>query len=167
MVELNYKIEEKNDIYFSSLANDINNISEGLENSIEQRIKSERMKSELITNVSHDLKTPLTSIINYVELIKKEEDLQPEYLKDYVKVLDNKSKRLKVLIEDLFEASKASTGNIELELVRLDLKQLLQQSIGELEDKLEEANLGLRVNLTEESTYVLADGRRLYRVLKI
>lgn len=165
--ELNYKIEEKNDIYFSSLANDINNISEGLENSIEQRIKSERMKSELITNVSHDLKTPLTSIINYVELIKKEEDLQPEYLKDYVKVLDNKSKRLKVLIEDLFEASKASTGNIELELVRLDLKQLLQQSIGELEDKLEEANLGLRVNLTEESTYVLADGRRLYRVLKI
>ena len=100
-------------------------------------------------------------------MIKKEEDLQPEYLKDYVKVLDNKSKRLKVLIEDLFEASKASTGNIELELVRLDLKQLLQQSIGELEDKLEEANLGLRVNLTEESTYVLADGRRLYRVLKI
>ena len=164
--EINYKIEEKNDIYFSSIANDINNISQGLENSIEQRIKSERMKSELITNVSHDLKTPLTSIINYVELIKKEENIQPEYLKDYVQVLDKKSKRLKILIEDLFEASKASTGNIELELVRLDLKQLLQQSIGELEDKLEEANLSLRVNLTEEDTYVLADGRRLYRVFE-
>ena len=164
--EINYKIEEKNDIYFSSLANDINNISQGLENSIEQRIKSERMKSELITNVSHDLKTPLTSIINYVELIKKEENIQPEYLKDYVQVLDKKSKRLKISIEDLFEASKASTGNIELELVRLDLKQLLQQSIGELEDKLEEANLSLRVNLTEEDTYVLADGRRLYRVFE-
>ena len=164
--EINYKIEEKNDIYFSSLANDINNISQGLENSIEQRIKSERMKSELITNESHDLKTPLTSIINYVELIKKEENIQPEYLKDYVQVLDKKSKRLKILIEDLFEASKASTGNIELELVRLDLKQLLQQSIGELEDKLEEANLSLRVNLTEEDTYVLADGRRLYRVFE-
>ena len=164
--EINYKIEEKNDIYFSSLANDINNISQGLENSIEQRIKSERMKSELITNVSHDLKTPLTSIINYVELIKKEENIQPEYLKDYVQVIDKKSKRLKILIEDLFEASKASTGNIELELVRLDLKQLLQQSIGELEDKLEEANLSLRVNLTEEDTYVLADGRRLYRVFE-
>ena len=164
--EINYKIEEKNDIYFSSLANDINNISQGLENSIEQRIKSERMKSELITNLSHDLKTPLTSIINYVELIKKEENIQPEYLKDYVQVLDKKSKRLKILIEDLFEASKASTGNIELELVRLDLKQLLQQSIGELEDKLEEANLSLRVNLTEEDTYVLADGRRLYRVFE-
>ena len=164
--EINYKIEEKNDIYFSSLANDINNISQGLENSIEQRIKSERMKSELITNVSHDLKTPLTSIINYVELIKKEENIQPEYLKDYVQVLDKKSKRLKISIEDLFEASKASTGNIELELVRLDLKQLLQQSIGELEDKLEEVNLSLRVNLTEEDTYVLADGRRLYRVFE-
>ena len=164
--EINYKIEEKNDIYFSSLANDINNISQGLENSIEQRIKSERMKSARITNVSHDLKTPLTSIINYVELIKKEENIQPEYLKDYVQVLDKKSKRLKILIEDLFEASKASTGNIELELVRLDLKQLLQQSIGELEDKLEEANLSLRVNLTEEDTYVLADGRRLYRVFE-
>ena len=164
--ELNYKIEEKNDIYFSSLANDINNISQGLENSIEQRIKSERMKSELITNVSHDLKTPLTSIINYIELIKKEEDLSPAYLKDYVKVLDNKSKRLKVLIEDLFEASKASTGNIELDLVKLDLKQLLQQSIGELEDKLEEAKLSLRVNMTDEDTYVLADGRRLYRVFE-
>ena len=164
--EINYKIEEKNDIYFSSLANDINNISQGLENSIEQRIKSERMKSDLITNVSHDLKTPLTSIINYVELIKKEENIQPEYLKDYVQVLDKKSKRLKISIEDLFEASKASTGNIELELVRLDLKQLLQQSIGELEDKLEEANLSLRVNLTEEDTYVLADGRRLYRVFE-
>ena len=144
----------------------IDDIAGGLSNAIAQNMKSERLKTELITNVSHDLKTPLTSIINYVELIKKEEDLQPEYLKDYVKVLDNKSKRLKVLIEDLFEASKASTGNIELELVRLDLKQLLQQSIGELEDKLEEANLGLRVNLTEESTYVLADGRRLYRVFE-
>ncbi len=164
--ELNYKIEEKDDIYFGALANDINNISEGLENSIEQRIKSERMKSELITNVSHDLKTPLTSIINYVELIKKEENLSPEYLKDYVKVLDNKSKRLKVLIEDLFEASKASTGNIELDLVKLDLKQLLQQSIGELEDKLEESNLSLRINLTEGDAHVLADGRRMYRVFE-
>ncbi|MGM9534925.1 MAG: sensor histidine kinase, partial [Intestinibacter sp.] len=121
---------------------------------------------ELITNVSHDLKTPLTSIINYVELIKKEENISPDYLKDYVNVLDKKSKRLKVLIEDLFEASKASTGNIELELVKLDLKQLLRQSIGELEDKLEAAKLSLRVNLTEEDTFVLADGRRMYRVFE-
>ncbi|MDY4574362.1 MAG: sensor histidine kinase [Intestinibacter sp.] len=164
--QVDYKIEEKDDLYFKSLANDVNNIGEGLENSIEGRIKSERMKSELITNVSHDLKTPLTSIINYVELIKKEENISPDYLKDYVNVLDKKSKRLKVLIEDLFEASKASTGNIELELVKLDLKQLIRQSIGELEDKLEDAKLSLRVNLTEEDTFVLADGRRMYRVFE-
>lgn len=164
--QVDYKIEEKDDLYFKSLANDVNNIGEGLENSIEGRIKSERMKSELITNVSHDLKTPLTSIINYVELIKKEENISPDYLKDYVNVLDKKSKRLKVLIEDLFEASKASTGNIELELVKLDLKQLLRQSIGELEDKLEAAKLNLRINLTEEDTFVLADGRRMYRVFE-
>lgn len=164
--QLDYKIDAKNDIYFGSLADNINNISQGLENSIEEKIKSERMKSELITNVSHDLKTPLTSIINYVTLIQKEQNIEPEYLKDYIKVLDKKSKRLKILIEDLFEASKASTGNIDLELVRLDLKQLLQQSIGELEDKLENAKLSLRVNLTDESTYVLADGRRLFRVFE-
>ncbi|MDY4735833.1 sensor histidine kinase, partial [Terrisporobacter sp.] len=164
--ELNYKIEEKNDIYFSSLANDINNISEGLENSIEQRIKSERMKSELITNVSHDLKTPLTSIINYIELIKKEENITPEYLKDYVNVLDLKSKRLKVLIEDLFEASKASSGNIELNMEKIDIIQLLRQSIGELEEKLSEANLDLKINVPEDKVYVRADGRRLYRVLE-
>ena len=163
---VDYMIEEKDDLYFKTLANDINNIGQGLENSIEERIKSERMKSELITNVSHDLKTPLTSIINYVELIKKEENISPDYLKDYVNVLDKKSKRLKVLIEDLFEASKASTGNIELELVKLDLKQLLRQSIGELEDKLEAAKLTLRINLTEEDTFVLADGRRMYRVFE-
>ena len=124
------------------------------------------MKSELITNVSHDLKTPLTSIINYVELIKKEEDLQPEYLKDYVRVLDNKSKRLKVLIEDLFEASKASSGNIALNMEKIDLTQLMRQSIGEMEEKLSEANLDLKINVPEEKIYIRADGRRLYRVME-
>ena len=124
------------------------------------------MKSELITNVSHDLKTPLTSIINYVELIKKEEDISPEYLKDYVNVLDSKSKRLKILIEDLFEASKASSGNIELNMEKIDLTQLLRQSIGEMEEKLSEAKLNLKINVPEEKTYIRADGRRLYRVLE-
>ena len=124
------------------------------------------MKSELITNVSHDLKTPLTSIINYIELIKKEENITPEYLKDYVNVLDSKSKRLKVLIEDLFEASKASSGNIELNMEKIDIIQLLRQSIGELEEKLSEANLDLKINVPEDKVYVRADGRRLYRVLE-
>ena len=151
---------------FTTLAENINNIRDGLDKAIDNQLKSERMKSELITNVSHDLKTPLTSIINYVELIKKEEDISPEYLKDYINVLDSKSKRLKILIEDLFEASKASSGNIELNMERIDITQLLRQSIGEMEEKLSEANLDLKVNVPDEKVYIRADGRRLYRVLE-
>ncbi|MEF9991928.1 MAG: sensor histidine kinase [Romboutsia sp.] len=164
--ELGYKIKIKDQDNFTTLAENINNIGEGLENSIDSQLKSERMKSELITNVSHDLKTPLTSIINYVELIKKEENIEPEYLRDYVNVLDTKSNRLKSLIEDLFEASKASSGNVELNMETIDLKQLLRQAIGEFEEKLIELNLDIRLNLTEEDTHIKADGRRLYRVLE-
>ncbi|MDU2592300.1 MAG: sensor histidine kinase, partial [Paeniclostridium sordellii] len=149
-----------------TFAQDINNLSEGLESAIDEKFKSKRMKAELITNVSHDLKTPLTSIINYVDLIKKEENIQPEYLKDYINVLDNKSKRLKVLIEDLFEASKASSGNIELNIEKLDLNQLLRQSIGENEEKLTNSNLNLKVNLLKEPVYINCDGKRMYRVFE-
>ncbi|HSQ89409.1 sensor histidine kinase, partial [Romboutsia sp.] len=164
--ELNYKIDVNGYDNFTVLAQNINNIGEGLEKSIDSQLRSERMKSELITNVSHDLKTPLTSIINYVELIKKEDNIQPGHIKDYVKVLDSKSKRLKVLIEDLFEASKASSGNIELNMENIDIKQLLRQSIGEMEEKLARANLDLKLNIPEDKIYINADGRRMYRVFE-
>ena len=124
------------------------------------------MKAELITNVSHDLKTPLTSIINYIELIKKEKNIEPDYINDYIKVLDSKSKRLKVLIEDLFEASKASSGNLEINMDKIELRQLLRQSIGEMEEKILESNLDIRLNLPEDKVYIYADGRRMYRVLE-
>ena len=137
--DIHHKLKLIGEDNFTTLADNINNIRDGLDKAIDNQLKSERMKSELITNVSHDLKTPLTSIINYVELIKKEEDISPEYLKDYVNVLDSKSKRLKILIEDLFEASKASSGNIELNMEKIDLTQLLRQSIGEMEEKLSSA----------------------------
>ena len=163
---INHKIEVKGNDRLATFAQDINNLSEGLENAIDEKFKSERMKAELITNVSHDLKTPLTSIINYVDLIKKEESIEPEYLKDYINVLDNKSKRLKVLIEDLFEASKASSGNIELNIEKLDLNQLLRQSIGENEEKLTNSNLNLKVNLLKEPVYINCDGKRMYRVFE-
>ena len=163
--EINYKIEEKNDIYFSSLANDINNISQGLENSIEQRIKSERMKSELITNVSHDLKTPLTSIINYIDLLKREQ-VEPESARDYIAVLDSKSQRLKALIEDLFEASKAASGEMELHLAKIDIVQLLRQTLGEFDEKLAESLLEIRTSFPDEKVYVNGDGRRLFRVFE-
>ena len=164
--DIHHKLQLIGEDNFTTLADDINNIRDGLDKAIDSQLKSERMKSELITNVSHDLKTPLTSIINYVELIKKEENISPEYLKDYVNVLDSKSKRLKVLIEDLFEASKASSGNIELNMEKIDFTQLLRQAIGELEEKLSETNLNLKINVPEEKVYIKADGRRMYRVLE-
>ncbi|MCH1965254.1 HAMP domain-containing sensor histidine kinase [Paraclostridium sordellii] len=163
---INHKIEVNGKDTLAIFAQDINNLSEGLENAIDEKFRSERMKAELITNVSHDLKTPLTSIINYVDLIKKEEHIEPEYLKDYINILDNKSKRLKVLIEDLFEASKASSGNIELNIEKLDLNQLLRQSIGENEEKISKANLDLKVNLPKEQIYTNCDGKRMYRVFE-
>ena len=164
--DIHHKLQLIGEDNFTTLADNINNIRDGLDKAIDSQLRSERMKSELITNVSHDLKTPLTSIINYIELIKKEENITPEYLKDYVNVLDSKSKRLKVLIEDLFEASKASSGNIELNMEKIDIIQLLRQSIGELEEKLSEANLDLKINVPEDKVYVRADGRRLYRVME-
>ncbi|MGL4913800.1 MAG: sensor histidine kinase [Romboutsia sp.] len=164
--DIHHKLTLVGDDNFTELADNINNIRDGLDNAIDSQLRSERMKSELITNVSHDLKTPLTSIINYIALIKKEEDIKPEYLKDYINVLDSKSKRLKVLIEDLFEASKASSGNIELNMEKIELTQLLRQSIGELDEKLSESNLDLKINVPEEKVYIRADGRRMYRVLE-
>lgn len=163
---INHKIELKGDNSLSIIAENINNLSDGLENAIGEKLKSERMKTELITNVSHDLKTPLTSIINYVDLIKKEKNIQPEYLNDYVDVLDNKSKRLKNLIDDLFEASKASSGNIDLNIEKLDFNQLLRQSIGENEEKLIQSNLSLKVNVPKEPVYINCDGKRMYRVFE-
>lgn len=164
--DIHYKLDIIGDDNFSNLAENINNIGEGLDKAIYNQLKSERLKSELITNVSHDLKTPLTSIINYIELIKKEEDIKPEHIKDYVNVLDSKSKRLKVLIEDLFEASKASSGNLELNMEKIDITQLLRQAIGEMEEKLSKANLDLKLRAPEEKTYIMADGKKLYRVLE-
>ena len=164
--KIDYKIEIQGNDSFTILAENINNISEGLDNAIDEKLKSERMKSELITNVSHDLKTPLTAIINYVGLIKKEEDIQPPYLNDYVNILDNKSKRLKVLIEDLFEASKASSGTINLNIEKLNLSQLLKQSIGENEEKLAKSNLELIIDLPKDPVYINCDGKRMYRVFE-
>ncbi|KPI50853.1 histidine kinase [Clostridioides difficile] len=164
--ELDYKIKIAGNDNFTSLAENINNIGEGLDKAIEEQVKSERMKSDLITNVSHDLKTPLTSIINYVDLIKKEESIQPDYINDYINVLESKSKRLKLLIEDLFEASKVSSGNIELQISKIDLVQLLRQSIGELEEKLSKSNLDIKLNVPNNKVYIWADGRRMYRVFE-
>ena len=147
------------------LAEMINHIGDGFEKAVAQSIKDERLKAELITNVSHDIKTPLTSIINYVDLMKREH-VSEEPLKGYIEVLEQKSQRLKQLTEDLVEASKASTGNIELEPVNLNMTELLSQTIGEFEDKFSEKNLTLVPNITEEEVVIFADGRRCYRIFE-
>lgn len=143
----------------------INDIAGGFSNAIKESLKSERLKTELITNVSHDIKTPLTSIINYVDLLKQE-NIQNEKAKEYIEVLDNKSQRLKKLIEDLVEASKASSGNIKINKEVLNVKELLNQVTGEFEDKFNSRCLNIISKLPEETVYIKADSRYLYRVLE-
>ncbi len=143
----------------------INDIAGGFSNAIEESLKSERLKTELITNVSHDIKTPLTSIINYVDLLKKE-DLQDEKVKEYIEILDKKSQRLKKLTEDLVEASKVSSGNVQLNLEEINLKELINQSIGEFKDRLEEKKLTIETNMTTEEIKIKADNRYLYRIIE-
>lgn len=150
---------------FQNIIKYINDISSGFENAIEEGIKSERLKTELITNVSHDIKTPLTSIINYVDLIKKEE-LQDEKVKEYVDILDNKSQRLKKLTEDLVEASKASSGNVKLNLEKINTVELIKQSIGEFEDKFSARNLEVITSTSSDEIFINADSRYLYRVIE-
>lgn len=147
------------------IIDNINHLSDGLQKAVEKSIYDERMKAELITNVSHDIKTPLTSIINYVDLIKRE-NIEDEKLIHYIEVLDRKSQRLKQLTEDLVEVSKITTGNIELERVPIDFGELLRQSIGEFEDKFTEQELCLVDNITEQSYMIFADGRRTFRILE-
>lgn len=143
----------------------INDIAGGFSNAIEESLKSERLKTELITNVSHDIKTPLTSIINYVDLLKKEE-IQDEKAKEYIQILDNKSQRLKKLTEDLVEASKVSSGNVKLNIEEINLKELINQSIGEFRDRFEKKELKIEINMPDEKITIEADNRYMYRVIE-
>lgn len=147
------------------LAEGLNNISSGLETALHEKMKSERLKTDLITNVSHDIKTPLTSIINYVNLMKREH-IEDARINAYLDVLDQKSQRLKTLIEDLVEASKASSGNVKLEFTDIDLVQMAFQTNGEFEEKLDARHLQLILNAPREPLMIRADGRRLWRVLE-
>ena len=162
---IEHKIEIKKDLLFDDIVKDINEIGETVNIAVEERLKSERMKNELITNVSHDLKTPLTAIINYISLMKKE-DIQPKHIKDYVQVLDKRSQRLKILIEDLFEASKIGSNNIELNLEENDINQLLTQTLVEMEDYINESKLDFIVNTPDKEVYILADGKKTFRVFE-
>lgn len=148
---------------FKSHAENLNSIGDGLSKEVAQRMKSERLKTELITNVSHDIKTPLTSIINYVDLLQKAKT--EEERTEYLAVLDRQSHRLKKLTEDLVEASKASTGNMSVNLAPTNTQEIINQSYGEYSAKLEAGRLNTVINIPEPVPVIMADGRLLWRVI--
>ncbi|PWW28293.1 histidine kinase/DNA gyrase B/HSP90-like ATPase [Cytobacillus oceanisediminis] len=147
----------------ATLAGNINVLKQGVKTSLSEQAKSERLKTELITNVSHDLRTPLTSIITYTELLKSD-DVSSEDRSAYLEIIDRKSKRLKVLIDDLFEVSKMASGNIELRKERVDLVQLLQQALAEHDSAISESNLHFRVANPGVPLFARVDGQKLWRV---
>ena len=163
---LDYKLDTTDiSVAFLAFAENIQGIQGGLKGAVDKAIKGERMKTDLITNVSHDLKTPLTSIINYVDLLKREE-LDNIKAMEYVNILDEKSERLKVLIEDLVEASKASSGNLPVNTEKVDLHQLVMQASGEYLEKIEKVGLDIRTNASDKNIFIQADGKHMWRIIE-
>lgn len=150
---------------FDPVRNQLLQIQSGFKSAVEEEVKSQKMKTELITNVSHDLKTPLTAIITYVNLLK-EEGITDEERENYIDVLERKSMRLKVLIEDLFEVSKATSKNVKLELAKVDITSLLKQVRLELSERIEKSGLDFRWKLPEEKVYLTLDGQKTYRIFE-
>lgn len=164
--DLDYKVDTTNLIGNNlDLAETVNKVGDGLQAAVKEKMKSERLKADLITNVSHDIKTPLTSIINYVDLLKRENIQEPK-IKGYIDILDAKSQRLKQLTEDLVEASKVSSGNVKLEFITLNLNELVQQMNGEFDEKFNKQNLTVVTKLPREPLKISADGRHIWRVLE-
>ena len=147
------------------IAENINHMSDGLQNAVNEMMKSERLKTDLITNVSHDIKTPLTSIINYVDLLKRENIENPK-IQGYIQILEEKSQRLKTLTEDVVEASKVSSGNISLQYMDVNLVEMVNQTIGEFAEKFDAKNLKIVANLSEEPAIIHVDNRRMWRVFE-
>lgn len=152
---------EDHDMY--PAAQNLNSIQEGLSIAVAERLKSERLKIDLITNVSHDLKTPLTSIIGYVELLSREENL-PAHVDDYIKILSQKSERLKNLIQDLFDLSRASSENITMDMEKIDLARLIKQTLADMEEQISDSGLTFRIIIPDRPVYIVSDGKKLYRV---
>lgn len=146
-------------------ADDLNDLQRGMHTAIEEQMKSERMKVALVANVSHDIKTPLTSIISYIELLRDEPDL-PEHVRDYVRILDEKSQRLKTMVQDVFEVSKAASGELPVKLEELDLAKLLRQTLADMGERIAESPVTVKAELPEDAVMIVADGQRMYRVFQ-
>ena len=163
--ELEYKLENMPAGVFSEMAEDINSLGDGMQTALQNEIRAERMKSELITNVSHDLKTPLTSILNYADLLCQEH-LTPEEANDYAKIIHQKGLRLKNLTSDLFDISKVQSGAEQMECERLDACTLVRQALGEQDQSIVGGKLTLKVDIPEHEVPVWADGKKMSRVLE-
>ena len=161
---LHHRIEVVGNGEFAKLSSNVNSITDGLKKAVDSELKSERLKTELITNVSHDIRNPLTSIITYVDLLKHEKDQVKA--SEYLEVLDQKAQRLKLLTDDLFEASKASSGNIPVQLDKIDIVSLITQGLGEVNDKIEAMDLNIKLNHPDYKVYVTADGKLLWRSIE-
>ncbi|MCC2257760.1 HAMP domain-containing sensor histidine kinase [Intestinimonas aquisgranensis] len=149
----------------SAAAGDLNRVQEGLRSAVAEQMKSERMKVELIANVSHDLKTPLTSVVSYAALLGEEEDLPP-HVKDYIRILNEKARRLQVMVQDVFEVSKAASGELPLHMEQLDLTRLLDQTMADMDETIRRRGLTFRTTLPSNPVWITADGDRLYRVFQ-
>ena len=156
-------LPEDSDLY--DAVTNLNEIQGGMKEAIKEQLQSERMKVELIANVSHDIKTPLTSIISYVELLKEEEDL-PDYVKDYISILESKSQRLKTMVQDVFEVSKAASGELPVKLETIDFAKLLRQTMADMEEEIHSSCVTVRAQIPEDEEFIRADGQRLYRVFQ-
>lgn len=143
----------------------LENIRQGMADAVDEQMKSERMKVELIANVSHDLKTPLTSIISYVQFLKEEEGL-PEHIQDYVKILDEKSQRLKNMVQDVFAVSKAASGELPMNMEKLDFGKLLRQTMADMDEEIQNSRVSFRTELPDDPVMIVADGQRMYRVFQ-
>ena len=164
LAEGNLEVEIDEDLgIFNAFKEEVMHIQGGFKKAVEAEVRSQRMKTDLIANVSHDLKTPLTSIITYTDLLK-DEDLDKEKRAQYLETLDQKAQRLKILIEDLFEMSKASSGNITMNLQEVEVISLMKQTLLELEDKIDAANLMIRRNFPEHKVLLMLDSERTFRV---
>jgi len=140
-------------------------INKGFDDSLGERMKAERMKIALVTNVSHDLKTPLTSMVSYVDLLSKEDDL-PDSARDYVQILSEKTNRLKNIVSDLFDLAKSTSGDISMEMEKIDIKKLIEQTIGDMSDEIEKSGLKMKTKLPENQVMIFSDGKKLYRVFQ-
>lgn len=147
------------------MAEELDDIRKGFETAVEERTGSERMKVELVANVSHDIKTPLTSIISYIQILKQEEDL-PEYIRDYIRILDEKSERLRNMVQDVFAVSKAASGQLDVELKELDLGRLIEQTLADMEEIIQNSPVAIKTDIPKEALLVQADGGRMYRVFQ-